>query len=656
VTQRGGSKDRVIPTYNPKSAPQSMPNEQKAILKKKMEERDRRPEPEPTINFQYYQPPPPKRQNQGPDPKFYNQIIPQGIMYPPQYGMINQQQRIQVPNIIKNYQINGSNPTNNHESIFLVHEDVMPTTTMTPSFTSIGERLTVYEFIRSSIFSNSDGEDIRLDGGTNSITSFIKFSDVNPHNPNVKFSSNPYKGLPNGFLLYRSCYPIRFDNETNGTMCAKDASDVNVRIYQMYEESYSLHKKSNNDDYSLFDEWREVSFYEFIREKILKTKMCPNFANMFGYFLSKDSNIDYNKIINLKDGPDRIKKEKYITTKLPTMEKTNTMIREINPKIYLGKSLVMLTEASTHSLFNWARKTYSQRGNVKEMVNRGIHTEKEWSNVLFQIMVALYTMQLKNILIKNFSFEHNVFIRDLFLSGQVTNYWKYIVDGVNYYIPNLGYLAIIDSNFRDLSEKQTSTFNKSDNKNKLEGAFLGNACKMSNDDIKKEIFDLFKNEFSPNTFTKDFTENGGCKPPDKIIDKLTNIHNEAMTDTNYDIKKYIVEYMKEFMHNRIGTYLTKTEIDNIRTTNGNKKKGDLFVYEDYQGEYKIVMYIDTDSEGNKCSVMTKNNHDDEDKIIINLNVHDLKDYSKSEPIAQTFDPGNSNLNESNMLETYIVEN
>ena len=48
---------------------------------------------------------------------------------------------------------------------------------------------------------------------------------------------------------------------------------------------------------------------------------------------------------------------------------------------------------------------------------------------------------------ENFSLEDNIFVKDIYSNTEVLGYWKYIVDGISYYIPNYGYILLIDSNF-----------------------------------------------------------------------------------------------------------------------------------------------------------------------------------------------------------------
>ena len=67
-------------------------------------------------------------------------------------------------------------------------------------------------------------------------------------------------------------------------------------------------------------------------------------------------------------------------------------------------------------------------------------------------------MQINKIFISNFDLERNVFVKDLSFRGTVTEYWKYKINGVDYYIPNLGYLVMIDSNFGDVEFENDNSF------------------------------------------------------------------------------------------------------------------------------------------------------------------------------------------------------
>ena len=657
-----------------------LPNDQKQIFQQKMSEKGEKPPLQPTINFQYYQPPKPRDGPRPLDPNMFMPIYPQGLAYPPQfnypYGGGGPQ--MGFPPIIKNVQINTEGPSGHHERLFIVNEDVMPTKSIVLSLTTIGERLTTYQFIRSSIFNNIDGSDIGLDGKSpNSLLSFIKFGELNPYN-SYKLSNNPYKGLPNDFLIYSSCYPIRHQESFGGISCAKDSTGVNIRIYKLSEGSFLINRL-NPALYSKFDEWREVAFYEFIREYIIKRKVCPHFPTLYGYFIAEKTGIDFTKIAMIKNSsilqtaeepqyhfrPEEnnecVTRETVAGGKIVNMTdikiqylNKNKQILEINPNAYLGKTLVLLTESPTYNILGWATKTYHLGGNVKHMVNRGVHTEKEWMNVLFQMMIGLCVMQINKIFIKDFKLENNVFIKDLTLRGPISNYWKYKINDIDFYLPNLGYLVMIDTNYRNLEEPSTLSFNKPViNTHKIDGKFLGNDCKLTDIEINNNVFEMFKRAFDINEFGQDFGNVGGCKPPAEILKKIGEIYTDISNNAGNDIRKYVIDHMRLFMHNRIGTYLKENEVLNIRKDDLREfKKGQIVVCEDGFGTNKFVMFMETTNK--KSTILTKLDPADNDSTEITVPISSLFNYLRSEQIMQTFKPNESNMNEDDLLETYII--
>lgn len=687
-----------------------------------------------------------------------NYVMPQSYFGVPAAMPYGNQNPYIMPTVVKNIQINASGPSADHQRLAMIYEDVMPAKPFVPSSTTINERLNIYQFVRSSILSNTDGMDISLDGtlrgGGSSLLSFIKFDDMNPYNT-YKLSDNKYMGMPEGYLIFRSCYPIR--EQYGNAICAKDSSAINVRIYKMLEGSFLVNKGKTTKEFKFsdFDEWREVAFYEYIRENIIKKKICPNFVTLYGYFISESCGIDFDAIEIAKFGSEKVKgREPDLLTSKEILEKhteemrkksglddsdcdgsvvklkenadelgkllnpldvyeskypldihsgrypwdmaTNNLhernssgiheigsnvfrdkafpiemgkikyatssgeIYEVNPYAYKGKTLVLLTESGTHNIMNWATRTYQNSGNVKEMINRGTHTEQEWFNVLFQIMVALYVMQLNKIFIRNFNIENNVLIKDLPIRGAITNYWKYKVDNMDFYLPNLGYLALIDSNFKDINThvtKSESTFNKVPitNTNKLDGKFIGSTNSLTPSEISEEIFNMFVNAFDTNIFTKEFEQSGGCKPPESVLSKMAEIYAEAKEDTDMDIKPYILKHMTMYLHNRTGTYLRESEILNIRRDDTRDfKKGQMVVFEEEHGTYRFVIYLETNENGT-YKIITKHEPSDADTIENNVARQSLFNYSKAEPIAQNYKPNEANLSEDELLETYIIK-
>jgi hypothetical protein len=68
------------------------------------------------------------------------------------------------------------------------------------------------------------------------------------------------------------------------------------------------------------------------------------------------------------------------------------------------------------------------------------HKNRVWFNAFFQILAALYAME------KYYNMKHsdlhaqNVLVRKITPGG----YWKYVIDGFTYYVPNLGYQFLVN--------------------------------------------------------------------------------------------------------------------------------------------------------------------------------------------------------------------
>ena len=380
--------------------------------------------------------------------------------------------------VIHNVHISTTGPNADHEQLAMIYEDALPLTKFITHSVTLYDRLNLYQFIRSTILKGRDGEDTSFDGSTRSLLTKLKFGELNPYGN--KIQNNPYYELPNDYLIYRSCYPIRMNIETSSTQCGKKSCGINVRIYKMDYGAMNVLKTKNIDDTLKYPQLRDIGYYEYIREEILKKQVCPNFVLMFGYFVSNEINIDFDKINKIRGwkgpkerkfqggiGPDKKKTNVTFdnirnmlghisidglfdnTGKITATIKDPTIV-ERNDKYYENCGLIALTESGTYSIISWATSQYQLlRPNIKTMIYRGSHTDDEWLNIIFQIMVGLYVMIIKKIYIKNISLKRNIFIKDVDNSEIVKTYWKYIIDNVEYFVPNMKYVVMIDSDFQD---------------------------------------------------------------------------------------------------------------------------------------------------------------------------------------------------------------
>ena len=203
------------------------------------------------------------------------------------------------------YNINLPGPTGGHVEMRTIYENLIPGKENNFTFSTLGERLQMYDYIRQILINEYEGEDISIESdsnGHNSLMSYIKFMELNP-NYYSPLTNNPYKGLPYGLLVYRSCFPIRLEQISQSIICAKNSLGLNIRLYALtYAEFYSY--KFRQLVYKEYDVWRELAYYEYVRENIIKKKRSPNFPLLYTFFMSPNRKIDFfslkKKMFNTK--------------------------------------------------------------------------------------------------------------------------------------------------------------------------------------------------------------------------------------------------------------------------------------------------------------------------------------------------------------------
>lgn len=641
---KGGGEPKVIPPFVQGQDP-NVPAEQKSLAFKRKEESLSHQKPvAPMVDLKVY-PPQQKFQSQS-KPQDYPLMMADPYRYPPYPTYLHQLGTFpQIP-IVKQYVIQGTGPTGNHIAMNMMYEDVLPTKNFPKSTSTIAERMTIYNFLRSAIFKNQDGGGITFDGGQDSLMGKIKFTEMNPYNySGTSLTSNPYKSLPNDMIIYRSCYPIQY-NATNLT-CAKEALSINIKIYKLTIGALMVNRQ-NKIDYFNYDVWREVAFNEYVREHILAPKICPNLGLLYGYYICEKSKINFEQINKIKGKP-TIEEKLYI--------KNSAGEVELNQKGYRGDVLVSLSEAPTYSIFGWASKVYQIDGTIRRMVNIGFHPDEIWRSIIFQIIAGLYTLQLHRIVINGFSFPNNVFIKDLTTHGTVTNHWKYKVDGMDYYIPNYGFMALIDAYFQDIPQSTSTVIIQDKPTKKINSKiFVDSVDPLDKDENKlyDMAFEVFVNCINPNVFDRVFIENGGHQPSANIIKLLGDIYNKSSQRQNKNIGDYISEYLRCYLNNRIGTFLTNYELAGL--TNGKTfAKGDLIVYEERAKVYKFVMYMGQPKDKiGEANVLTKDDPTKLDIVERSIPIGNLSEYSKSFGPKQNYKQNESNLDEGSLLETYVI--
>ena len=617
-----------------------------------------------------------------------NQMFPfNQINHPPQ----------QVQKI---YNVNLANPIGDHTTLNMIYEDILPGTPIAYTAITTYERTETINYLRGLMIQSIDGEEMTITGGRNSLLSYIKVLDINPYS----IAPNPYKDMPSDMLLYRSAYPIKYNQNIGGISINKPSMGINVRIYKMSIGSFICQISGSNINNYDYDVWRELKYYDMIKD-IVKSRVSPNFVCPILYKIDSLSKIDWKKI-------DLIRSEKNLTNNIilgQNNEKINsrhscmadTLFNyglnkpqsinasanvEMMKKLYMmfenngipketidkfnkeyglvllddkktpngkldlttdsGSVLILLTEAPTQSIIQWA-STYSEAyGSIVKMKQTGYHSPAVWGSILFQLIYAFAVLQENEIIIEGFSLENNVYIKDVNYDANNIGSWIYKVNGLEYYVPNYGYIVMIDSKYNDshivelIKQNPNKQYYRLDakifNKNKKN-------IKKDDDDETPENIDIritegyryyvykqFMDVMNITNFTdKIFRQKGhgidSSGQLKEIFDNINVINNKdisitqnifnllkqvqsfftidwslSMKDLKKDsaprIKNVITDsiYFRSYLHNRVGTPLFMTEKEKMIRAPTRPKKGKLLIWEYRNDAYQWVIYMGQD--------------------------------------------------------------
>lgn len=554
----------------------------------------------------------------------------------------------EVVPIQKIYNITLPGPVGGHVEMNKIYEIFLPGKNIKLTFVTLGERIKILEYIRQIMIQFADGEDIGLQNSScRNLLSYIKLLEMNPNYYSTIFN-NPYRGLPFGLLIYRAGFPIRFDPISQSTVCAKECIGLDLRIYAL--SIAELCSFTQRDCIHNYDVWRELAYYEYVREEIVKRRRSPNFVAIYAYYMSRNNKIDYFKL-----------KSKALTQKeLMTIEYKNYCDRllktympdekEAKLQAYSGCTLVMLTEAPTHNLYQWASRSFSVDGIVHKMTSTGFYTAEIWMSILFQIISALYVMQVDGLYIKDMTIEDNIYIKDLVVveEGNTLGYYKYVIDGISYYVPNYGFVVMIDSNFKDIKPGMTLDI-------KRQYKIYSNTGQYSIEQLRDGVFLNYRNIISTNSFTKENTLNCVNKPPDNIMKFIETL----MLDRETDLGKVICRHFPFYMNNRLGTYLRRdSEIPNLREQITKLHLGELVAEVIEDEVYRWAAYLGQTDKPGIVEIITKESADpympSRAFVTREVRIDTIRQYALTERVLQDYGD-RSKLAENELLETYIID-
>jgi len=233
-----------------------------------------------------------------------------------------------------------------------------------------------------------------------------------------------------------------------------------------------------------------------------------------------------------------------------------------------------------------------------------------------------------------------VFIKDIKYDGQGKKHWRYNLDDFTYYLPNNGYLVMLDSNYKNSSNGEHKIF--------CDELFPENNNGRSREEIEKEVFSAFKRAFDKSNFLREKM----TPPDDDVLSFLETINNAAnKPDASTDISDYIKEYFYMFVNNRVGTGLTSDEVPNVRNDKATKlKSGKLMARLVQNGKYEFVQFIKM-IDGQHALIRTRNKN--KDFIMNEIRTDELSNYEGSP--KQSFKSSGPNLTTSGLLDTFNIK-
>lgn len=320
-----------------------------------------------------------------------------------------------------------------------------------------------------------------------------------------------------------------------------------------------------------------------------------------------------------------------------------------------GTVLVLLTEAPTKSLAQWASSYSEATGALITMKETGYHSPQVWKSILFQLVYALAILETDQIYINNFNLRDNVYIKDVTYDANNIGSWIYNIDGLKYYVPNYGYVVMIDSKFntsdKPIGQQEIIKFHN-DNKTFCGASTASTASTTVGSTttiIPKDP--NYINVLDSNVF-KELTSELKYKMPDTISKLLDDIKS-TISATTYNIQGLLSsgKFFGEYLHNRVGTCLFVSEKERLIRAPINPRRGDLLIWEQKYDTYQWVVYLGKSPTNKKHNIYcypTENNPETRDVFIGALYA-----YNSCEPV-QHKPKDNLRYDEKFIFETYTL--
>ena len=703
---------------------------------------------------------------------------------------------------------------------------MLPINKNTNIYSFVSNRIYLYDFMKNNIFKNYNGNKINLNNKKKNIfVNHIKIIGIHPNKQDIKTFYN----IPDNMLIYTGCYPIKYNEKTKKTECSKNSIQISIKVIGLtINESFFM--LENIDQKSRYiDAFREIKYYEYIRENIIKTFVCPNFVVMYTYFTCNNSDIDFSEInkikkigtsieyinyynsqlknsnviigggnnnsisqlesrVNIHNKPnnksqlsnynkydlnnsisvseshlnihDKINNALHSDSSLSNKSNSNserykktnnalhsdksnsnnlehnktklnlsksefhksnsekidfskvgskftknlqnsklefdldsdsdsdsdsefndksftgmrkkrkyTNIKSYNKKRiyeYSGQNIYILTESPTCNFHGWTLQKKITKDNIVTLLDSGYYPENVWQSIIFQLVVSLYVLFKHNIAFHDFSLEENVFIKKIDIYDNKIKCWKYIIDGVDFYIPNYGFILLIDTNYKDVTQTNLNVPT-----HKIYGSFF-NDIGITNNHISEICMMGIRKILSSNMFINEFIN--GIKPPDNILLMLDNMQRDLMNKNSFKFDSFFLKHMGIFLNNKIGSFVNDTEKQNIKFGNISSQltKGKIVAYQQNFNTYVFVMFLRFEHDilntqfkkiRTNAVVLTRyspiykimfNNKNTIDVNFIETKVPITSLFEYNELIVQYVNPFDISLMENELYETYTI--
>jgi len=600
--------------------------------------------------------------------------------------------------IVKRYNITVNNMQGDISKVGDLYEDILPPKVIAQNnrFSTIYERKVLYDYIKPIIVKHGSGEKMHSnvlyrDDHHNpnrieieSLLSHISVMDINPYHFS-HITNNPYRTMPDDMIMFKSCYPIQYNNMLHKVQCSPDSISLHLRIY--LESYYDKLASKRPDIFPKFysNLWRELGYYEYIRDEIIKKNVSPNFVVIYKYYITKNTSILFKKLNKLKeDSFNDIKKklkdnhQDYSdANNIPLTHKENIDIdaqlkndpttlalfdEVISNKNSIKGCIVAITEGPTYNILDWCSRAYSYEffNPIKKQIITGVHSIDEWMSVSFQLFSAILVMNKHKFLFKEFCLENNVYIKDLKLESNDIGYWKYVIDGISYYIPNMGYLVMIDSNYKDVDQMNIRKVPINKDLTSTTPKIL---LKFNVDDfkIRSRIYDIpggiDDNKLNQKDYIKNNIRNFANMLNDvtySIPDEVKKIYDDFTSDNN-SLNLFILKKFSRFLHNRVGTVLKDYETKSLIQYSTSFDRGELVAYKSpTSSNYIVSIYLTSiaNNSNNNCKIFTNISN----TSTINLDVKPINnsEIKKLGIVLEQSYKHNQRFKPDELLETYYI--